>query len=424
MGDGQEAPVLEEPVQDEAPVVVPEAPATQPSKRGKRSQTVRVTKRHLAMYRDPEDDEIDLDEHRPKTRDDCIDGERPCPFVGCKHHLFLDVSRDDRSITLNFPGKELEELADTCALDVAGRGGATLEDVGNMFNLTRERIRQIEGKALGKLKNSVRARALREEHDGVDGVFAQGKTKPKYVPTPRAELPPEPPPAPKPAISSPEPIWYTPPAEKPTMPAPTPRDLDEEEPFELDEPDAVEDEEEDEEEEEDNPEAEDEAEPPPPTPEEKPMPKKDRPIKVTELTARETLVVKHYLRLAEKEGQKPSPLAIARACKLEGTSNASISASVCTALTAAQRKGVKLPFIDERRSRANIDTPKKAPRAKRAKAPPPPVSAPALPVEVVDEVPSTAMVALSTPDAMKNVLLLEKEKLQKKLAAIDVLLTL
>jgi RNA polymerase primary sigma factor len=38
----------------------------------------------------------------------------------------------------------------------------TLEEVGQMFNVTRERIRQIEVKALAKLKTNVSSRALRE----------------------------------------------------------------------------------------------------------------------------------------------------------------------------------------------------------------------------------------------------------------------
>ena len=38
----------------------------------------------------------------------------------------------------------------------------TLEEVGKVFAVTRERIRQIEAKALRKLKHPTRAKKLRE----------------------------------------------------------------------------------------------------------------------------------------------------------------------------------------------------------------------------------------------------------------------
>ncbi len=78
-------------------------------------------------------------------------GERPCPFVSCKHHLYLDVSARTGAIKLNFPDLEVWEMTETCALDVADRGGTTLEEVGAIMNLTRERIRQVEVKGLAKL---------------------------------------------------------------------------------------------------------------------------------------------------------------------------------------------------------------------------------------------------------------------------------
>ena len=89
---------------------------------------------------------------RPRTRAECVHGPRPCLFVACKHHLYLDVNPETGSIKVNFPDKEPWELADTCALDVAERGGVTLEEVGELLNLTRERVRQVEVEGLQKLK--------------------------------------------------------------------------------------------------------------------------------------------------------------------------------------------------------------------------------------------------------------------------------
>lgn len=97
---------------------------------------------------------IKPDHDRPRTRADCWQTERPCPFVGCRHHLYLDVAPNG-SILWNFPDLEPDELANTCALDVAEHGGATLENVGELMNITRERIRQVEQIA----KDRARARA-------------------------------------------------------------------------------------------------------------------------------------------------------------------------------------------------------------------------------------------------------------------------
>lgn len=103
-----------------------------------------------------------MDYHRPHHRSECVNGVRPCPFVTCKHHLYLDVNPDTGSIKLNFPDLEVWEMKETCALDVADRGGITLEEVGEILNLTRERIRQVEVKGLERLRDAGRRVDSRE----------------------------------------------------------------------------------------------------------------------------------------------------------------------------------------------------------------------------------------------------------------------
>ena len=93
-----------------------------------------------------------VDIPRPTTRAECREEMRPCPWVACKHHLYLDINPETGSIKINFPDLEPWELQHTCALDVAERGGITLEEVGEIMNLTRERIRQVEVRGLLKLK--------------------------------------------------------------------------------------------------------------------------------------------------------------------------------------------------------------------------------------------------------------------------------
>ncbi|HYP97307.1 MAG TPA: sigma factor-like helix-turn-helix DNA-binding protein [Polyangiaceae bacterium] len=121
-------------------------------KRDVRARTIsvkRMTKRELEIGKllYPETDYF-----KPRQRAECAEGPRPCPYVSCKHHLFIDVSPRTGAIKLNFPDLEVWELGESCALDVADRGGTTLEDVGAIMNLTRERIRQVEVKALAKLE--------------------------------------------------------------------------------------------------------------------------------------------------------------------------------------------------------------------------------------------------------------------------------
>ena len=95
-----------------------------------------------------------VDEPRPRTRGECRGEARPCPWVACKFHLYLDVNPETGSIKLNFPDLEPWDLPETCSLDIAERGGITLEEVGEIMNLTRERIRQVEVRGLLKLKMS------------------------------------------------------------------------------------------------------------------------------------------------------------------------------------------------------------------------------------------------------------------------------
>ena len=96
-------------------------------------------------------EEYPEDIERPRCRADCENDERPCPWVSCKHHLYIDVEKPG-SLKSNFPRKELWELEETCALDVAARGGETLEEIGQLLQITRERVRQIEKSFLERLQ--------------------------------------------------------------------------------------------------------------------------------------------------------------------------------------------------------------------------------------------------------------------------------
>lgn len=101
---------------------------------------------------------------RPKTRGECKDGIRPCPYVGCRYNLYLEVS-EAGSITLNYDG-EVWEQTESCALDVADRGDHMLEELAAIMNRTREAIRLVEAKALVRFaRRAVRTPLAMERTD-------------------------------------------------------------------------------------------------------------------------------------------------------------------------------------------------------------------------------------------------------------------
>lgn len=128
---------------------------TRDQTRGPRSSstpTKHLTRELLASHAaflEPEDFAALAD--RPKTWGECCESTGPCAFVSCKHHLYLDINPVTGSIKINYPDLEPEELEHPCALRIAATGGVTLEEVGVRLNLTRERVRQVEVRALHKL---------------------------------------------------------------------------------------------------------------------------------------------------------------------------------------------------------------------------------------------------------------------------------
>ncbi|MBN2693564.1 DNA-binding protein [bacterium] len=111
-----------------------------------------LTKEELALKKRLDTEEWNIE--RPEIREHCENGIRPCPFVGCKYHLYLDVNKENGSIKFNFPDLEFDELEETCSLDIIKKGDTTLDAIGKHMNLTRERVRQIEAVAIEKLTNS------------------------------------------------------------------------------------------------------------------------------------------------------------------------------------------------------------------------------------------------------------------------------
>lgn len=120
--------------------------------RGKTLQVRKMPKEYrrllAILYPDPEFAFV-----RPRRRVQCKNMPRPCPFVSCRYHLYMDVNEEKRNgaIKINFPDLDVYEMEHTCVLDLAEGGPRTLDEVGEYMNLTRERVRQIEEECLNKL---------------------------------------------------------------------------------------------------------------------------------------------------------------------------------------------------------------------------------------------------------------------------------
>ena len=136
-----------------------------PRVRGVTFSVKRASKRRLALVGATLPERPGVDYERPKSYGQCQrtglgTRETPCLFVSCGHHLALSVNPATGSIKTMRPGLEIEDLPETCALRVADAGGATLEEVGALLNLTRERIRQIEYGALAKVRAAMQRAGL------------------------------------------------------------------------------------------------------------------------------------------------------------------------------------------------------------------------------------------------------------------------
>ena len=86
----------------------------------------------------------------PNTRAECEPGAgvRPCPWVRCRHHLYLEVVRRGGVKLLFGQETELEDLPDTCSLDVAEAGAQMLSAIAKRMNIVDERVRQVLDAAL------------------------------------------------------------------------------------------------------------------------------------------------------------------------------------------------------------------------------------------------------------------------------------
>lgn len=94
-----------------------------------------------------------------------MNAQRPCPWVSCKYHLYLEV-KPSGNLTVFHPDTEVHDMPVSCVLDVADRKGQTLEEVGAILGVTRERVRQIETAGQRKAEADIQLQAHAYEAEG------------------------------------------------------------------------------------------------------------------------------------------------------------------------------------------------------------------------------------------------------------------
>jgi hypothetical protein len=86
---------------------------------------------------------------RPKTRADCINGARPCPWLGCRHHLWNDEHDGVEARVMALPVVG----AHSCTLDVVDEGlDLTPTEIGRMIQRRPEEVSANLESALVKLR--------------------------------------------------------------------------------------------------------------------------------------------------------------------------------------------------------------------------------------------------------------------------------
>jgi hypothetical protein len=111
---------------------------------------------------------------RPRTRGECEGSARPCPFVSCTMHLYLDVSPKNGAIKINFPGVPVWEMPESCALDVAERyrdKGAPLAVLAKAMGLSYDRAFQVVDEVKRKVRGEVAK--LLGDGDGEDATAVE-----------------------------------------------------------------------------------------------------------------------------------------------------------------------------------------------------------------------------------------------------------
>jgi addiction module HigA family antidote len=100
---------------------------------------------------------------RPKTRADCIDGPRPCPWIGCRQHMYATILPSG-AIKPDHPDREVWEMTETCSLDLADRHadvGMEATEIAALLGVTDSSVRMHLNSGLEALRRRLDRRPRR-----------------------------------------------------------------------------------------------------------------------------------------------------------------------------------------------------------------------------------------------------------------------
>jgi RNA polymerase primary sigma factor len=124
--------------------------------------TPEKVRRILRISREPISLETPVGEDEDSHLGDFIEDDAAIPPVEAV--IAVNLRDQTRRVLSSLTPREEQVLR--LRFGIGERSDHTLEEVGARFNVTRERIRQIESKALRKLRHASRARYLRSFYDG------------------------------------------------------------------------------------------------------------------------------------------------------------------------------------------------------------------------------------------------------------------
>lgn len=89
---------------------------------------------------------------QPRNRVECPPADVPCPFVACRYHVWTSTTLRQGVVVDVQVGRGWGDVKHTCALVLAEQGPRTMDQVGKILGVSRERVRQLEAGAIQFLR--------------------------------------------------------------------------------------------------------------------------------------------------------------------------------------------------------------------------------------------------------------------------------